>query len=262
MKTRKRAFLDIVLYLFAFLGIQIGVMAVIILITGTRNLTPSATTLSTLISSALTIVLFQWRRWTPCTGAYINTRPWFTLFWVVCLAIGLIAPVSYLTEVLGFTMSDTFTQFFKGILDNNLGFLAVGIVGPIAEEYVFRGAILRVLADTLGKRGRWAAIATSAVLFAAVHGNMAQGLGALIIGLILGWMYVRTGSIVPGVVLHWVNNSVAVFQYRLMPQSADMQFADFFGGDMKRVALAIVFSLMIVGASLFQLNMRLEKPRQ
>lgn len=259
---KKRTLFDIALYLFAFLGIQAVVIVALMIVSGKHNLTPTTTTLTTLISSALTIALFQWRRWTPCTGEYINTRPWFTLFWVVCLAVGTMAPLSYLTELLGITLSDEYTLFFKGIMGHDLGFLAIGIVAPVAEEYVFRGAILRVLADALGKRGRWAAIATSAVLFAIVHGNMAQGLGALIIGLILGWMYVRTGSIVPGVVLHWVNNSVAVFLYRLMPQSADMQFADFFGGDMKRVALAIVFSLMIVGASLFQLNMRLEKPRQ
>ena len=91
---------------------------------------------------------------------------------------------------------------------------------------------------------------------------MAQGIGAFLCGLLLGWMYVRTGSIMPGVVFHWVNNSTAVLLYRIMPQAADMQFADFFGGDMKRVALAMLFSLMIFGASLFQLNQRLQKPQQ
>ena len=127
---------------------------------------------------------------------------------------------------------------------------------------MFRGAILRVLCDMVGKHRQWVAIALSAALFAIVHGNMAQGVGAFLCGLLLGWMYVRTGSIIPGVVYHWVNNSTAVLLYRIMPQSADMQFADFFGGDMKRVALAMLFSLMIFGASLFQLNQRLQKPQQ
>ena len=119
-----------------------------------------------------------------------------------------------------------------------------------------------MLCDMVGKHRQWVAIALSAALFAIVHGNMAQGVGAFLCGLLLGWMYVRTGSIIPGVVYHWVNNSTAVLLYRIMPQSADMQFADFFGGDMKRVALAMLFSLMIFGASLFQLNIRLKKPQQ
>lgn len=259
---KKRELLNVALYLFAFLTIQAICLAATILFSLSNGITASTTTITTLASSIITIALFYKLRWTPCSGAYINTRPWFTMFWVVCLTIGTIAPLAYLTELLGVTLPDTYNEMFKGIMQHKLGFITIGIIAPIAEEYVFRGAILRVLCDITGKHRLWVAIVLSAALFATVHGNMAQGIGAFLCGLLLGWMYVRTGSIVPGVVYHWVNNSTAVLLYRLMPQSADMQFADFFGGDMKRVALAIVFSLMIFGASMFQLNLRLQKPQQ
>lgn len=258
----KSTFLNTALYLFAFLTIQAITMAATMLISQTATITSSITTIATLISSVLTIALFYKLRWTPCSGAYINTRPWFTMFWVVCLTIGTIGPLSYLTELLGITLPDTYNELFKNIMDNRWGFITIGIIAPIAEEFVFRGAILRVLSKAAGEHRQWVAIALSAALFAIVHGNMAQGVSAFLCGLLLGWMYVRTGSIVPGVVYHWVNNSSAVLFYRLMPQSADMNFVDFFGGDMKRVALAIVFSLMIFGAALFQLNQRLTKPQQ
>lgn len=259
---KKRELLNVALYLFAFLTIQAICLAATMLISQSSGITAGATTITTLASSIITIALFYKLRWTPCSGAYINTRPWFTMFWVVCLTIGTIAPLAYLTELLGVTLPDTYNEMFKGIMQHKLGFITIGIIAPIAEEYVFRGAILRVLCDITGKHRQWVAIVLSAALFATVHGNMAQGIRAFLCGLLLGWMYVRTGSIVPGVVYHWVNNSTAVLLYRLMPQSADMQFADFFGGDMKRVALAIVFSLMIFGASMFQLNLRLQKPQQ
>ena len=231
---KKRELLNVALYLFAFLTIQAICLAATMLFSLSNGITASTTTITTLASSIITIALFYKLRWTPCSGAYINTRPWFTMFWVVCLTIGTIAPLAYLTELLGVTLPDTYNEMFKGIMQHKLGFITIGIIAPIA----------------------------SAALFATVHGNMVQGIGAFLCGLLLGWMYVRTGSIVPGVVYHWVNNSTAVLLYRLMPQSADMQFADFFGGDMKRVALAIVFSLMIFGASMFQLNLRLQKPQQ
>ena len=244
---KKKEILNVALYLFAFLTIQAITIAVVMLVSQTAGITAGTTTITTLVSSLITIALFYKLRWTPCSGDYINTRPWFTMFWVVCLTIGTIAPLAYLNELLGVELPDTYNEMFKGIMSHKLGFITIGIIAPIAEEYVFR---------------QWVAIALSAALFAIVHGNMAQGIGAFLCGLLLGWMYVRTGSIMPGVVFHWVNNSTAVLLYRIMPQAADMKFVDFFGGDMKRVALAMLFSLMIFGASLFQLNLRLKKPQQ
>lgn len=266
---KRQTFLNTALYLFAFLAIQFAVIIIatsIGLVTNTGNAThelpPAATTIATLVSSMLTIALFYWRRWTPCTGEYINQRPWFTLSWVACLAVGVIVPNALLTEVMGFEMNNNLEQLFEGMMSHRLGFITIGIIVPIAEEFVFRGAILRTLNEFMGKRRRWVAIAVSALLFALVHGNMAQGVGAFVIGLALGWMYVRTDSVVPGIVLHWVNNSIAVVLYKIYPESATQNITDLFGGDTVRIALAVVFSLMICGASLYQLNLRLEKPKQ
>lgn len=215
---KKKELLNVALYLFAFLTIQAITVAVVMLVSQTAGITAGITTITTLVSSLITIALFYKLRWTPCSGDYINTRPWFTMFWVVCLTIGTIAPLAYLNELLGIELPDTYNEMFKGIMSHKLGFITIGIIAPIAEEYVFRGAILRVLCDMAGKHRQWVAIALSAALFAIVHGNMAQGIGAFLCGLLLGWMYVRTGSIMPGVVFHWVNNSTAVLLYRIMPQ--------------------------------------------
>lgn len=266
---RRQTFLNTALYLFAFLAIQFAVVFIAYIIdfatnagNATHELSAAATTVATLVSSLLTIALFYWRRWTPCTGEYINQRPWFTLCWVACLAVGVIIPNSLLTEWLGFEMNNNLEQLFEGMMSHRLGFITIGIVVPIAEEFVFRGAILRALNEFMGKRRRWVAIAVSALLFALVHGNLAQGVGAFLIGLALGWMYVRTNSVVPGIVLHWVNNSIAVVLYKIYPESATQNITDLFGGDTVRIALAVLFSLMICGASLYQLNLRLAKPKQ
>ena len=255
----KRIFFEPVWYLVVFLLVQLLVTLPAVIFCGKNGMTPTWSVSVALVSNLLVIALFAWRRWTPYDGDYINTRPWFTLFWVACLTVGCMIPVQYLSELLGITMSEEYTKLFAGIMEHNLGFLAVGVVAPMAEEMVFRGAILRSLNSILGHRLRWVAIVVSALLFALVHGNMAQGFGAFLMGLLLGWMYIRTGSIVPGVVFHWVNNSIAVMMYRALPQSADMTLVEFFNGNMKNVALAVVFSLMIFGAALYQLSWRLKK---
>lgn len=257
----KKTLIDILLYFVVFMLVQIimGLAMAFVAQGGSDSVT--ANIIGTLASSVITIVLFARLKWVPYNGDYINTRPWFTLFWVVCLSIGTIIPLQLAQDALHLSMPEAYNELLKGMLSHKLGFVTIGIVAPIAEEMVFRGAILRALNQWLGHRMRWVAIALSALLFGVVHGNMAQGFGAFAVGLILGWMYIRTGSIVPGVVLHWTNNMAAVVAYRLMPQTADMTVVEYFHGDMGRVALAALFSLMIFGAALYQLNLRLSEAR-
>ncbi len=257
----KRAFLDSASYLVAFVAIQFAVQLTALFVCQTHDMTPTVTTAVALVSGVAAIALFAWRRWTPCNGSYINTRPWATALWAALLAVGLLTPLAYANEVLGIEMPAEYIKLFNGMMQSDLGFFTVGIVVPVAEEMVFRGAILRRLDEALGHRLRWLSITVTALLFAVVHGNLAQGVGAFIMGLPLGWAYIRTRSIVPGIVMHWTNNSIAVLVYRLMPGTADMTLTEFFGGDMKRVAAMLAFSLMVAGASLFQLNLRLHRPR-
>ena len=145
---------------------------------------------------------------------------------------------------------------FSMIMRNRYGYLAVGLLAPLAEEVVFRGAVLRALLRW--KEGRpWLAIAISALLFSAAHMNPAQLPHTFLVGLLLGWMYYRTDSIVPGVVLHWVNNTVAYVMFNLYP-NPDMTLLDLFGSQ-QRVLMAVGFSLCIFLPALFQLNQNMKK---
>jgi len=141
------------------------------------------------------------------------------------------------------------------ILRNRYGYLVVGLLAPLAEEVVFRGAVLRALLQW--NRRPWLAIVLSALLFSAVHMNPAQLPHTFLVGLLLGWLYYRTASIVPGVVYHWVNNTVAYVMYNLYP-SSDITLADVFGSQ-QRVLMAVGFSLCILLPALFQLNLRMKK---
>lgn len=85
---------------------------------------------------------------------------------------------------------------------------------------------------------------------------MAQGVHAFLIGLLLGWMYYRTGSIVLGIVLHWVNNSVAYVMFNLMPEVSDGKLIDLFRGDERTMYMALLFSMLIFLPSLFQVVVR------
>ena len=144
---------------------------------------------------------------------------------------------------------------FDMIMKDRWGYLVVGLLAPLAEEMVFRGAILRSLLRW--KTNPWVGIIISAILFAVIHMNPAQMPHAFLIGLLLGWMYYRTDSIVPGVVYHWINNTVAYVLYNLYPKP-DLTLTDLFGNE-QRVLMALGFSLLIFLPALFQLNQRLSK---
>ena len=80
------------------------------------------------------------------------------------------------------------------------------LVLPLAEELVFRGALLRLL------RPLWEHPANlcQAVLFAALHGTLTEKCYALGMGLIFGWAAEQTDSPAPGVVLHILNNGLVL----------------------------------------------------
>jgi len=85
--------------------------------------------------------------------------------------------------------------------------LALGTVTGIAEEAVFRGAVLSGLRT---RAGGAAAVAASALLFGIVHQAPFLILPATLAGLLLGWSVLRTGSLGPAVAGHALVNAASV----------------------------------------------------
>ena len=206
------------------------------------------------VFSILTMAVFLLAKWSVVSRHWVRTRPWFVLFWCVVAALGVIVPSVWLQEHMP-ELPNVVEGEFDMIMKDRWGYFVVGLLAPLAEEMVFRGAILRSLLRW--KQNPWVGIAISALLFAVIHMNPAQMPHAFLIGLLLGWMYWRTDSIVPGVVYHWVNNTVAYILYNIYPDP-DLTLVEMFGSEQK-VLMALGFSLLIFLPSLFQLNQRLAK---
>ena len=254
----KREILNTVWSVVGFLAAFLVIQFVGLLIIG-QEPSALAMVIATAASSLITIVLFALCRWSPFSRTYLQSRPWTVLVWVALLACGTLIPSMWLLELLGAEMPEQTQKLFEQLMSRPEGYLAVGILAPVAEEMVFRGAILRSLLKVLNQH-HWIAIVISAMLFGAMHGNIAQFIHATLLGLLLGWMYYRTDSIVPDIVLHWVNNTAVFVLYNLLPQSMDSKLVDLFGGNERMVWAALGFSLCILLPSLFQVNLRLRKP--
>lgn len=97
---------------------------------------------------------------------------------------------------------------FEGMLSNGLNWLLLVLIGPLCEELTFRAGIQQSLLEN--KLHPWLAAALSALAFALIHGNLAQGIPAFIVGFVLGLLYNRTGNLWLCLPAHIANNLLAV----------------------------------------------------
>lgn len=121
--------------------------------------------------------------------------------------------------------------------EDPLGFVLtmsyVCILGPILEEIIFRGFIL----NGTKKYGEAVGVVVSTLFFMMYHGNLAQTVTPLLVGLLFGFLTVRTGSILPAILCHMLHNTTAMA-------------LDYIPGDWYNMAFA-VYAIVGIGALLY-----------
>lgn len=85
-------------------------------------------------------------------------------------------------------------------------FITLVIAAPLFEEVIFRGVLLE---STRAKYGVMAAWITSSVIFGIVHVHLTVAVNACLLGLIFGFIYIKSESLWTTIILHAVNNGIA-----------------------------------------------------
>lgn len=93
-------------------------------------------------------------------------------------------------------------------------FLGVVAIGPIVEELVFRGLVLRRLA---ARWGNTAAIIVSSAVFGGLHFD--QAVGATIAGVAMALLYVRSQTLAVPIAAHMANNFAACLMREYYPET-------------------------------------------
>lgn len=114
--------------------------------------------------------------------------------------------------------------------------IVVAVLPAVAEELVFRGAILYNADRGAGTVG---AVFLTAFVFALYHGSVEQTIYQFICGVVFALIAVRSGSVLPSMLAHFVNNAVIIVLtglslvgadgYVLMPGWAVVLVASFAG---------------------------------
>ena len=155
-------------------------------------------------------------------------RPVLFTLSVVLLGISVCTACSYVNSFLAPIPEAIYDSLFEQSFDNGyelvLMFLSTAIVPAFVEEFLFRGMIL----SNIRPYSESGAIFISAILFGLMHQTPFQLFYATAVGIVLGFVFVKTGSIWCGVLLHFFNNFLSVFQtyllYALDVQTANIVF--------------------------------------
>jgi sodium transport system permease protein len=92
--------------------------------------------------------------------------------------------------------------------------LLVAVVPAICEELAFRGFILSGLRH-MGHK--WRAIIVAALFFGMTHALVQQSIIACLVGVVIGYLAVQTGSLLPCIAFHMVHNTLTLAFSQVTP---------------------------------------------
>ena len=93
--------------------------------------------------------------------------------------------------------------------------LFASVFGPFIEELFFRAFMYNAIKKKTGVF--WAIIITSSV-FAALHSNVVGFLPIMILGIVLAYLYEKTGTIISSITVHIIHNLSMVYLVFLVKQ--------------------------------------------
>ena len=171
---------------------------------------------------------------------------------IVVFFLNLVVSVIFnaIISALGYSSSgsSTMTEYPFWLFLVTLLFTA--ILPGICEEFTHRGLLLA----GNKKLGMKKAIILSALFFGLMHLNIEQFFYATIIGLLLGYLTVVSGSIIPSMIVHFMNNAISV--YLSFASINNLWLGNFYAKISLMfsqgffLAMGLVLTLVIVGISL------------
>ena len=172
---------------------------------------------------------------------------------LVVLAVGMQFAIGMLLAVWNLFSPELIEEYSNMMEDAGIGtqgiltVLAVGIIGPITEELVFRGLSIEYLKRT--GAAFWVINVLQALYFGIAHLNPVQGAYAFLIGLICGYVVMKYRTLWAGIAFHMAFNLYSQVQSGLTDA---LDSSGLLEGAAGAVVLIILF-LVGIGFTLFPL---------
>lgn len=248
----KRAILLILIYLLAqvLAALTVAPIALLCHYLSTGEVSVGQTDylmVASMLVSFVYMVAYLWKRGylTDDGAMYRPTTP-------RCIGLTLLAAAasifltSLITSYLSF-LPDLMADNFALLQSTWVGIACITVLGPAVEELVFRRGVHVELSRRCKPIG---VVLLSGLLFGISHINPAQIPGACLMGFLLAWLYLHTGSLVPGLVIHIVNNGLATWLSMAHPEWED--FTQIMSPT--AIAVGVVVSIAMLVAAVRQIG--------
>lgn len=149
------------------------------------------------------------------------------------LANLIVAQIGNFLQNIGISYDVNMGENPKGFFGFVLAFLATAVLPAFVEEFACRGVVFGMLR----KFGAGFGIVASALIFGFMHGNFEQMPFTFLVGLILAYIAVKTGSLVVSVAVHFMNNFISV---------AFVYFFGIFTDDIQNVIGIVLYSTILI----------------
>ena len=193
------------------------------------------TLISGLLTLAFVLAFYLIRRKKLSEALWLRPVPASTLFTGASLAPALYFTVAMVLVLLPASWTESYGEASSGVATGTVvGVIAVAVVAPIVEEFIFRGLVMTRLSRAMPG---WLAVLVSAAVFGLCHGEPVWVCYAFVLGAVFGFIDLRAGSILPSVLGHIMFNAIGQVM-SLIPETEE--------GTEAVIALGVLFLAAIV----------------
>lgn len=252
----KSKLVSLVLLFFLVQVVSVGIVYVVYLLMGSQHsmeemmMMPQAAAYSLFLTNVLMCLSFFLLPWYNKGNFRLQGLRVGDFLFTIVLMIPVIFVVNMLLEF--FNPVDLYKETIRRLAYDPFGVLAITLLAPMAEELVFRVGCMKIMLDN--KVAPWTAILVSSLIFGLVHANPVQIGGAMMIGVLLGWLYWRSKSFWLPFVAHVVNNSFAIIV--LWCNGGEDMTIKGMSGVEEYDWLFFLINILIAGALVFYLHRR------
>ena len=145
-------------------------------------------------------------------------------------------------------LTDAFLQM-DGIADLIVNIIVIALLAAMGEELFFRGCMQNIVVEWI--KNKHVGIWITAIIFSASHMQFYGFLPRMFLGVVLGYLYIWSGSLWLSMLFHFLNNGLAVLFSYLISKGTISESAETIGAGESPIYLALISAIVSIGMMYF-----------
>ena len=138
-------------------------------------------------------------------------------------------------------LTDAFLHM-NGVADLLLNMVVIALLAAVGEELFFRGCMQNIFIEWI--KNKHAGVWLTAIIFSAVHMQFYGFFPRMVLGVVLGYLYVWSGSLWLPIFFHFLNNGLAVLFSYFISKGIISEGAETIGAGESSIGFAFVSAVV------------------